>query len=168
MNYQIRFPRAGNYLKTDEKLRQLLEPLAKILCSEKKTLEDWKKKNPNGFWEYNYPGGKKYKGEWKDGEYHGQGIISWSGSVAYEGEWKDGERHGKGTTMTDADGRGYKGEWKNGQMHGQGTLTTQGSGKTIGEFKSDTIWNGISYDKEGIITRKILEGEYKKTNLKLN
>ena len=66
MNFRIRYPRRGENLKKDDKLRQLLEPLAKILCTEKNILEKWKKKNPNGYAEYNYPGGKKYAGEWKD------------------------------------------------------------------------------------------------------
>ena len=36
MNYHIRYPRRGENLKKDDKMRQLLEPLAKILCTEKK------------------------------------------------------------------------------------------------------------------------------------
>ena len=38
MNYRIRYPRRGENLKKDDKLRQLLEPLAKILCTEKNIL----------------------------------------------------------------------------------------------------------------------------------
>ena len=37
MNYNIRQPRRGENLKKDDKMRQLLEPLAKILCTEKYT-----------------------------------------------------------------------------------------------------------------------------------
>jgi len=33
MNYKIRFPRQGNYLKKDAKMRELLEPFAKIICA---------------------------------------------------------------------------------------------------------------------------------------
>ena len=29
-------------------MRQLLEPLAKILCTEKNYIEEWEEKNPNG------------------------------------------------------------------------------------------------------------------------
>ena len=36
MNYHIRYPLRGENLKKDDKMRQLLEPLAKILCTEKK------------------------------------------------------------------------------------------------------------------------------------
>jgi hypothetical protein len=48
MNYHIRYPRRGENLKKDDKMRQLLEPLAKILCTEKNNLEEWEEKNPNG------------------------------------------------------------------------------------------------------------------------
>ena len=47
LNFKIRYPRAGEYLKKDAKLRELLEPLAKIICSEIENLEKWKKENPN-------------------------------------------------------------------------------------------------------------------------
>ena len=48
MNYHIRYPRRGENLKKDDKMRQLLEPLAKILCTEKNNLEQWEEKNLNG------------------------------------------------------------------------------------------------------------------------
>jgi len=35
MNYRLRHPYRAEILKKDDKLRQLLEPLAKIVCSEK-------------------------------------------------------------------------------------------------------------------------------------
>ena len=35
MNYRIRYPRHAEVLKNDEKLRQLLEPIAKAICKEK-------------------------------------------------------------------------------------------------------------------------------------
>jgi len=31
--------------------------------------------------------------------------------------------------------------------------------KIIGEFKSDTIWNGNEYDEDGKIIRKYVNGE---------
>ena len=189
MNYRIRYPRIGENLKKDDKLRQLLEPLAKILCTEKNILEEWKKKNPNGYAEYNYPGGKKYAGEWKDCKYHGQGILSLSGRVIYEGKWDNGKRHGQGTTMAKDDDHGYKGEWKddkchgqgiriwedgytfevkkyegewkNSQMHGQGILYWPDGAKWVGEFRDDKFWNGILYDKDGIIIGEKLDGEFK-------
>ena len=153
----------------------------------KNNLEEWKKKNPNGYAEYNYPGGKKYAGEWKDCKYHGQGILSLSGRVIYEGEWYNGKRHGQGTTMAKDDDHGYKGEWKDDKYHGQGIYIVQndyfnneevkyegewkngkehgqGSQKAInweavGEFKDGSRWNVIAYDKDGNITQKIKNGE---------
>jgi hypothetical protein len=94
MNYHIRYPRRGENLKKDDKIRGLLEPLAKILCSEKNNLEEYKKKNPNGYGEYNYPDGKKYKGEWKEGRYHGQGTYTLPNGSKYVGEFKNGEKNG--------------------------------------------------------------------------
>ena len=47
LNFKIRFPRAGEYLKRDSKLRELLQPLAKVICSEIENIEKWKKENPN-------------------------------------------------------------------------------------------------------------------------
>ena len=35
MNYRLRHPHRAEILKKDDKLRQLLEPLAKMVCSEK-------------------------------------------------------------------------------------------------------------------------------------
>ena len=236
MNYHIRYPRRGENLKKDDKMRQLLEPLAKIICTEKNNLEEWKKKNPNGYGEYNYPDGKKYKGEWKEEKYHGQGTFTlpngskyvgkfkngekngygthtFSDGEKYEGEFKDGKEHGIGT-YTFPDGEKYEGEWKNGKrwngqgtatwfdrnslqdfkyegewknslmdgqgtltiqnyeyekdltndqwMDGQGTLTMKSSEKTMGEFKNDRIWNGISYDKDGEVKGKIVDGHFNK------
>ena len=48
MNYRLRHPHRAEILKKDDKLRHLLDPLAKIICTEKNNLEEWKKKNQNG------------------------------------------------------------------------------------------------------------------------
>jgi hypothetical protein len=125
MNYRIRYPRHAEVLINDDKMRQLLEPLAKIICAEKSIFEEWVKKNPKGYGEYNFPNGKTYVGEWKDGKYHGQGILSQNGIFIYEGEWKNGKRHGQGTNMTKDDKHGYKGEWKDDEYHGKGTNIVQ-------------------------------------------
>ena len=37
MNYRLRHPHRAEILKKDDKLRQLLDPLAKIICTEKIT-----------------------------------------------------------------------------------------------------------------------------------
>ena len=168
MNYHIRYPRRGENLKKDDKMRQLLEPLAKIICTEKNNLEEWKKKNPNGYGEYNYPGGKKYAGEWKDGEYHGQGILSRSGRLIYEGEWKNGKRRGQGTDMTKVDKHGYKGEWKDDEYHGQGTHFWEQDDHELkyeGEWKNgDKHGQGklkISWFDKSNLTFSVYAGEFK-------
>ena len=160
MNYNIRQPRRGENLKKDDKMRQLLEPLAKILCTEKYNLEEFKKKIPNGYGEYEFSDGTSYKGEWKDGEYHGQGIFSDStGEDNYKGKWKNGKMHGQGirTYYDGVQKRKLKGKfkdnrlhglgsektknwersgnWKNGELHGQGTFTNLIGDKYEGEFK---------------------------------
>jgi len=187
MNCRIRYPRHAEVLTNDDKLRQLLEPLAKIICTEKSIFEEWVKKNPNGYGEYSYPNGKTYVGEWKDGKYHGEGILSSNGRLIYEGKWKNGKRHGQGTDMTKDDKHGYKGEWKDDEYHGQGTNIVQndyfnneevkcegewkngkqhGQGsqkakdwKAVGEFKDGSRWNVIAYDEDGNIIQKIKNGE---------
>ena len=160
MNYHIRYPRRGENLKKDDKMRQLLEPLAKILWTEKYNLEEFKKKIPNGYGEYDFSDGTSYKGEWKDGEYHGQGIFSDStGDDKYKGKWKNGKMHGQGirTYYDGVQKRNLEGEfkdnrlhglgsektknwersgnWKNGELHGQGTFTNLMGDKYEGEFK---------------------------------
>ena len=160
MNYNIRQPRRGENLKKDDKMRQLLEPLAKILCTEKYNLEEFKKKIPNGYGGYDFSDETSYKGEWKDGEYHGQGIFSDSaGDDNYKGKWKNGKMHGQGirTYYDGVQKRKLKGEfkdnrlhglgsektknwersgnWKNGELHGQGTFTNLMGDKYEGEFK---------------------------------
>ena len=160
MNYNIRQPRRGENLKKDDKMCQLLEPLAKILCTEKYNLEEFKKKIPNGYGEYDFSDGTSYKGEWKDGEYHGQGTFSDStGDDKYKGNWKNGKMHGQGirTYYDGVQKRKLEGEfkdnrlhglgsektkkwkrsgnWKNGELHGQETFTNLIGDKYEGEFK---------------------------------
>ena len=160
MNYNIRQPRRGENLKKDDKMRQLLEPLAKILCTEKYNLEEFKKKIPNGYGEYDFSDGTSYKGEWKDGKYHGEGIFSDSaGDDKYNGKWKNGKMNGQGVRIY-YDGvqeRKLKGEfkdnrlhglgsektknwersgnWKDGELHAQGTFTNHSGDKYEGEWK---------------------------------
>ena len=92
MNYNIRQPRRGENLKKDDKMRQLLEPLAKILCTEKYNLEEFKKKIPNGFGEYEFSDGTSYKGEWKDGNMHGKGTQNYPDGSRYIGNFKEDKR----------------------------------------------------------------------------
>ena len=83
----------------------------------------------------------KYVGEWKDGKKHGQGIFTYLDDFGkYVGEFKNDKRHGQGTYY---EGEGpFKGEWYE------------------GEFKDGTLWNGTSYDKDGNITGKRVNGKH--------
>ena len=131
-------------------MRQLLEPLAKILCTEKYNLEEFKKKIPNGYGEYDFSDGTSYKGEWKDGEYHGQGIFSDStGDDKYKGKWKNGKMHGQGirTYYDGVQKRKLKGEFKDNRLHGLGSKKKIGSVLVIGRMGncmakelSQTLW----------------------------
>ena len=85
------------------------------------------------------PRGGKYEGGHKDGKRHGQGSYIWSGGNKYEGEYKDGKIDGKGT-QTFSDG-----------------------GKWTGEFRKNKRWNITTYDKDGNIIGKFVNGtEYDK------
>jgi len=80
-----------------------------------------------------------YMGEWKDGKKHGQGTITygkgkWEGEK-YVGKFKDGKNNGQGT-YTWSDGRKYEGEWKDGKR-----------------------WNGTTYEIDGTIFGKIVNGK---------
>ena len=60
-------------------------------------------------------------------------------------------------------GTKYMGEWKYGKKHGQGTFT-YGKGKWegdkyVGEFKDDELWIGTTYDKNGNIYLKYVNGK---------
>jgi len=90
-------------------------------------------------------------------------LYLWENGTKYMGEWKDGKKHGQGTfTYLDDFGK-YVGEFKNDKRHGQGTYY-QGEGPFKGEwyegeFKDGTLWNGTSYDKDGKIVEKVVNGE---------
>ena len=58
--------------------------------------------------------------------------------------------------------RVYKGEWKNGEKwrpNGLGVMTYPDGHKYVGEFKDDELWNGTTYDKNGNIYLKYVNGK---------
>jgi len=75
------------------------------------------------------------------------------------GEWKDGKTHGQGT-MNFPNGLKYEGEFKDGKGNGQGTLTWSDGKKYVGEWKKGKPWNTRLYDKDGNITKKVVNGEW--------
>ena len=75
----------------------------------------------------------------------------------YVGEWKDDKRHGHGAS-TFADGDQHVGEYKDGKPHGQGAYTWADGDKYVGEYKDGSAWTGITYDKNGSVVSKLIEG----------
>ena len=134
---------------------------------------------PNGFGVLTYPyEGKSVVGEWKngkewntkhtkndgtligrlEGKENGQVIFTtFHDGGKYVGEWKNGKQNGQGTETIPNVGK-YVGEWRNGKTNGQGTLTFPNGHKYVGEFKDDKRWNGTSYDQNGKIKGKMVNG----------
>ena len=53
----------------------------------------------------------------------------------------------------------YEGTYKDGKPNGQGTFTFPNDEKMEGEWKNGDLWNGTSYDKDGNIKFKVVNGE---------
>ena len=52
----------------------------------------------------------------------------------------------------------YVGQYKDGKKHGKGTYTWFDGGKYEGSWKNGVRWNGTSYDKNGNILEKWVNG----------
>jgi hypothetical protein len=102
--------------------------------------------------------GGKYIGEWKDGIMNGQGINTTIDGDRYVGGWKNGLKDGQGTETWSGGGE-YVGEWENGMRNGQGTFTIPDWSTEEGEYKDNRLWNGTTYDKNGKITGKYVNGK---------
>ena len=87
----------------------------------------------------------------------------WNGDekkdTKYVGEIENGVPNGQGI-LTSPDGDRYEGDFKDGKKHGQGTFTYSGRFRYLGEWKDGKSWNGISYDKNGIIILKVVNGKF--------
>ena len=78
----------------------------------------------------------------------------------YKGDVEIGKRHGVGTLVY-PDGNKYVGEFMNGLFHGQGIYTIASDGYSyIGEYRIGSLWNGTSYDKDGKIYKKYVNGKW--------
>ena len=62
--------------------------------------------------------------------------------------------------LNSPDGDRYEGYFKDGKKHGQGTFTYSGRFRYLGEWKDGKSWNGISYDKNGVIILKVVNGKF--------
>ena len=104
----------------------------------------------------------KYEGEIVTGVPNGWGTITFPSGSNYVGEFRDGKRTGQGT-MSFLDGRKYKGKyegkWKDGRKNGQGTETYPSGRKYEGEWKNNKPWEGTSYDENGNIMGKWVNGK---------
>ena len=101
--------------------------------------------------------GGKYVGKFKNDKKSGSGTLTSPGGFKYVGEFKNGSKNGKGTFTWPDDGK-YKGEWKDGKFHGQGAFTFSDKNIGMGEFRENKPWNIITYDNEGNITWKMMNG----------
>jgi len=105
----------------------------------------------------------KYEGEIVTGVPNGWGTITFPSGSMYVGEFRDGKRTGQGT-MSFLDGRKYKGKyegkWKDGRKNGQGTETYPSGRKYEGEWKNNKPWEGTSYDENGNIMGKWVNGKW--------
>ena len=72
------------------------------------------------------------------------------------------EEYGNGQgTYIYPNGEKYVGNWKNGREHGQGTFTSFEGDKYVGEFKNEKFWNGTTYEIDGNIFGKWVNGKLK-------
>ncbi len=113
---------------------------------------------PNGQGTLTSLDGRKYVGDFKDGLPNGQGTFTFLDGWKYEGGWVFGKYHGQGT-WTSPSGYKYYGEWKDGMRSGQGTQTYPDGGKYEGSWKNGVRWNGTSYEKDGKIYEKYVNGK---------
>ena len=114
---------------------------------------------PNGQGTLTSLDGRKYVGDFKDGIPYGQGTFTFLDGWKYQGGWVFGKYHGQGT-MTSPYGDKYEGEWKDGMRSGQGTQTYPDGVNYQGSWKNGVRWNGTSYDKDGKIYKKYVNGKW--------
>ena len=105
--------------------------------SNKKEVLFLREEYGNGQGTYIYPNGEKYVGDWKNRKYHGHGTYTYPDGIMYVGEFKDGSENGQGT-LTYSDGRKYE-----------------------GEFKDEKFWNGTTFEIDGSIFGKWVNGKLK-------
>tara|TARA_B100001250_G_scaffold157402_1_gene135236 strand:- start:167 stop:1429 length:1263 start_codon:yes stop_codon:yes gene_type:complete len=101
--------------------------------------------------------GGKYVGTFKNDKKSGSGTLTSPGGLKYVGEFKNGSKNGKGTFTWPDDGK-YEGEWKDGKFHGQGAFTFSDKNIGMGEFRGNKPWNIITYDNDGNIIWKMMDG----------
>ena len=110
---------------------------------------------------------EKYIGEIENGKPNGQGTYTFPDGKKYEGKFKDGKEHGKGT-LTTPDGFTDVGDWDDDDLYINVKMDMKldfevfsypNGSKYFGEWKDDKEWNGTSYDKNGNIEWKYVNGK---------
>ena len=72
------------------------------------------------------------------------------------------EEYGDGQgTYIYPNGEKYVGEYNDGKFNGQGTFTSFDGDKYVGEFKDGNFWNGTTYEIDGNIFGKWVNGKLK-------
>jgi len=162
LNYaeRLSFPNNAWRLEISKspELRAAMNPIAELLCSEKKQKKEWIKDKQNGQGMLKNEFGDEYNGEIRNFLPNGKGIVTFKEGGKYEGDFKDGEFNGLGKASM-----GYEGNFKNGLFDGQGRITFSNGNKFEGEFKFGRRHGyGAYYDSKGEITS---ESEYRYSRL---
>ena len=92
-------------------------------------------------------------------EYVWRGFGEEETHPKYTGDVKNGKPHGLGIFLH-PNGYKYVGSWKDGRRNGKGTMTYTDGSKFVGEYKDEERWNGTSYDKDGKIRKKVVNGKW--------
>ena len=126
--------------------------------NDRKYIGEIENGKPNGTGTITFPDGEKCEGKWKDGKI-GQGTRTFPDGNKYVGEFKDGEYNGQGT-WTLNNGDKYVEDFKNGLII-KGTQYAISGDNYVGEFKDGSMWNGTTYEMDGNIFGKWVNGKLK-------
>ena len=114
-------------------------------------------KNGKGM-EYYYDGSLQFEGIFLNGKKNGKGKKYENGKLIFEGEYLDGEEWNGYKAIYNDDKLLFEGELishfkRKGKEYSKGKLVFEG------EFLLDKKWTGITYDEDGKIIYKILNGK---------
>ena len=125
--------------KTIQLNGKLEELVVKMFGGKKKESVAYKEKRNNSESivrrTINYTDGRKYVGGLKDAKPNGYGVLTYPDGAKYEGGWKDGEEHGNAK------------------------LTVPNGSYYVGEFFNGKIFNGKTYDINGNLIHKFVNGK---------
>ena len=123
-------------------------------------LYKWGETASGNVWKHNGKKGKNpiYRGDVENGAPNGLGFLIYPDGSSYIGRWKNGLFHGQGKETSNS-GKKYIGEWIYGKKDGKGTLIFPSGIKDEGEWNMGKIWKGVSYNKNGSIRHRYVNGE---------